>query len=184
MKSAIREDNPVVCLEKRLLYGRKGVVPEDEYLVPLGVADVKREGGDITIVATGMAVHYALQAARSLAREGIEAEVIDPRTLKPLDMETIGESVRRTGRLVVVNEGVRAGGFASEVVARVVDECYADLKAKPARVTALDTPIPYAASLERAVLPSHESVLEAARQVMGVTATERQHSTPLDESEV
>jgi pyruvate/2-oxoglutarate/acetoin dehydrogenase E1 component len=183
LKSAIRENNPVVCLEKRLLYSRRGAVPEGEYLVPLGVADVKREGGDITIVATGMAVHYALQAARSLAREGIEAEVIDPRTLKPLDMETIAESVRKTGRLVVVNEGVRAGGFASEVVARVVDECYADLKAKPARVTALDTPIPYAASLERAVLPSHESVLDAARQVMGVTATERQHSTPPDESE-
>jgi pyruvate dehydrogenase E1 component beta subunit len=164
LKSAIREDNPVVFLEKRLLYGRDGEVPEEEYLIPLGVADVKRVGGDVTIVATGMCVHHALQAARALAEEGIEAEVIDPRTLKPLDMETISESVQKTGRLVVVSEGARAGGFATEVVGRVVDDCYWDLEAKPERVTALDTPLPYAVPLERAALPTHEDVRAAVRR--------------------
>lgn len=167
MKAAIRDDNPVVCLEKRLLYGRKANVPMEEYLVPIGVADVKREGSDITIVATGICVHQALQAARALAQESVSAEVIDPRTLKPLDIGTICRSVRKTGRLVVANEGPRAGGFAGEVVARVVDECFDSLRARPERVTALDTPIPYAAALERAVLPSHERVLEAARRTLG-----------------
>jgi len=167
LKSAIREENPVVFLEKRLLYGRKSPVPDGELLVPIGVAEVKRAGDDLTIVATGMCVHHALQAARGLAREGIDAEVIDPRTLKPLDLETIARSVRKTGRLVVVNEGARAGGFASEVVARVVDECYEELRAKPVRVTALDTPIPYAAALERRVLPTPEDVLRAGLSVMG-----------------
>jgi pyruvate/2-oxoglutarate/acetoin dehydrogenase E1 component len=166
LKSAIREDNPVVCLEKRLLYGRASPVPDEEYLVPLGVAGVKREGGDVTIVATGMCVHHALQASRRLASEGIEAEVIDPRTLKPLDIETIAASVRKTGRLVVANEGARAGGLASEIVARVVDECFSSLRAKPERVAALDTPIPYAAALERFVLPTPEDVYSAAMRTL------------------
>jgi pyruvate dehydrogenase E1 component beta subunit len=170
LKSAIRDDNPVVCLEKRLLYGRKSPVPDGEHLVPLGVADVKREGGDVTIVATGMCVHHGLQAARALAVEGIDAEVIDPRTLKPLDMETIAASVRKTGRLVVANEGPRAAGLASDIVGRVIDECHGDLEAKPERVTALDTPIPYAASLERAVLPDHEDVYHAALRTLGRAA--------------
>lgn len=178
LKSAIREDNPVVFLEKRLLYSRRSPVPDEEYLVPLGIADIKREGGDVTIVATGICVHHALQAARALAAEGVQAEVIDPRTLKPLDMETIAASVKKTGRLVVANEGARAGGFASEIVARVVDECYADLKAKPERVTALDTPVPYAASLERSVLPSHEEIYSAVLRTIGRVA---QSPSPSDE---
>jgi pyruvate/2-oxoglutarate/acetoin dehydrogenase E1 component len=166
LKSAIREDNPVVFLEKRLLYARRGPVPEGDHLVPIGVADVKRPGGDVTVVATGMCVHQALQAARAAARDGIEAEVIDPRTLKPLDMDTIGGSVRKTGRLVVVSEGARAGGFASEVVARVIEDAWGSLRAEPQRVTAKDTPIPYAASLEREVLPSVEDVEAAIRRVV------------------
>jgi pyruvate/2-oxoglutarate/acetoin dehydrogenase E1 component len=167
LKSAIREDNPVVILEKRLLYGRKGDVPDGEHLVPIGVADVKRPGRDVTIVAAGAPVHVALQAARQVAREdGTEAEVIDPRTLKPLDLDTVVGSVERTGRLVVVNEGPRAGGFASEVVARVVDHAFVALRAQPERVTAKDTPIPYAASLEREVLPSVEDVVAAIRRTM------------------
>src|SRR5207248_997207 len=112
----------VVFLEKRLLYSRRGPVPAEEYTVPIGVADVKRPGRDATVVAYAQGVHLALQAARQLARDEVEVEVIDVRTLKPLDLETIADSVRRTGRLVVVSEGARAGGFASEVVARVVDE--------------------------------------------------------------
>src|SRR5438105_2616966 len=155
LKSAIRDDNPVVILEKRLLYSRKSPVPADEFIVPIGVADVKREGTDVTVVAAGASTHLALQAARQLAREGIELEVVDPRTLKPLDMETIAESVAKTGRLIVVNEGARAGGFASEVVARTLDHVpISDLRATPLRVTAKDTPIPYSAALEREVLPS------------------------------
>ncbi len=166
LKSAIREPNPVVFLEKRLLYSRPGSVPEGEYTVPIGVADVKREGRDATVVAYAQGVHLALQAGRQLAAEGVEFEVIDVRTLKPLDVETIAESVRKTGRLVVVSEGVRAGGFASEVVARIVDEAWDALRTAPVRVTAKDTPIPYAASLEREVLPQVEDVVAGIKQVM------------------
>jgi pyruvate/2-oxoglutarate/acetoin dehydrogenase E1 component len=162
LKSAIRDDNPVVFLEKRLLYGRKSEVPPGEYLVPIGVADVKREGGDVTVVAAGASTHLALQAARQLARDGVELEVIDPRTLKPLDIETIAASVAKTGRLIVVSEGARAGGFASEVVARTLDHVpIGELRASPVRVTAKDTPIPYAAALEREVLPSLDDLLQA-----------------------
>jgi 2-oxoisovalerate dehydrogenase E1 component len=167
LKSAIREPNPVVFLEKRLLYSRRSAIPAGEHLVPIGVADVKRPGRDVTVVATGMCVHQSLQAARTLARESVEVEVIDPRTLKPLDVETIAGSVERTGRLVVVSEGARAGGFASEVVARVIESSWSALRAEPQRVTARDTPIPYAASLERAVLPSVDDVEAAIRRVLG-----------------
>ena len=166
LKSAIREPNPVVFLEKRLLYSRRGPVPEGEYTVPIGVADVKRAGSDATVVAYGQCVHYALQAGRQLAAEGIELEVIDLRTLKPLDIDTIAESVQKTGRLVVLSEGARAGGFASEVVARIVDEAWDSLHTAPVRVTAKDTPIPYAATLEREVLPQVEDVVAGVRQVL------------------
>jgi len=166
LKSAIREPNPVVFLEKRLLYSRRGPVPEGEYTVPIGVADVKRAGSDATVVAYGQCVHYALQAGRQLAAEGIELEVIDLRTLKPLDIDTVAESVQKTGRLVVLSEGARAGGFASEVVARIVDEAWDSLRTAPVRVTAKDTPIPYAATLEREVLPQVEEVVAGVRQVL------------------
>jgi pyruvate dehydrogenase E1 component beta subunit len=171
LKSAIREPNPVVFLEKRLLYSRPGRVPDGEYTIPIGVADVKREGGDVSVVAYGQGVHLALQAARRLGTEGIELEVVDVRTLKPLDVEAVAESVRKTGRLLVISEGARAGGYAAEVVARVVDEAWDALRAAPVRVTAADTPIPYAAPLEREVLPQVEDVLAGVRQVMtGVAA--------------
>jgi len=166
LKSAIREPNPVVFLEKRLLYSRRGPVPEGEYTVPIGVADVKHAGSDATVVAYGQCAHYALQAGRQLAAEGIELEVIDLRTLKPLDIDTVAESVQKTGRLVVLSEGARAGGFASEVVARIVDEAWDSLRTAPVRVTAKDTPIPYAATLEREVLPQVEDVVAGVRQVL------------------
>ena len=165
LKSAIREPNPVVFLEKRLLYSRRGPVPDGDVTVPIGVADVTREGRDVTVVTYAQGVHLALQAARQLARQSIEVEVIDVRTLKPLDLETVAESVRKTRRLVVVSEGARAGGYASEVVARLVDELWDVLAAAPARVTAEDTPIPYAAQLERRVLPQVDDVVDA---VLGV----------------
>ena len=170
LKSAIRDDNPVVFLEKRLLYSRRGEVPAEEYTVPIGVADVKREGADVTVVAYAQTVHLALQAARQLDREGVRVEVVDLRTLKPLDVETIATSVAKTGRLVVLSEAARAGGFASEVVARVLDEAWDALRAAPVRVTAKDTPIPYAASLEREVLPQVEDVVAGIRQALGAGA--------------
>jgi pyruvate/2-oxoglutarate/acetoin dehydrogenase E1 component len=166
LKAAIRDDNPVVFLEKRLLYSRRGEVPEDDYVVPIGVAEVKREGGDVTVVSYAQGVHLALQAGRQLALDGVELEVIDVRTLKPLDIDTIEASVRKTGRLVLVSEGARAGGCASEIVARVLDVAYDALKAAPVRVTAQDTPIPYAAQLERAVLPQVDDVVAAVNAVL------------------
>ena len=166
LTSAIRDDNPVVFLEKRLLYSRRGYVPEGEYTVPIGVADIKRQGTDVTVACYSQGVHLALQAGRQLARAGVELEVVDLRTLKPLDMETLGASIRKTGQLVVVSEGARAGGFASEVVARVIDEVYESLRAAPARVTAKDTPIPYAAQLERAVMPQVDDVVAAVESVL------------------
>ena len=161
LTAAIRDDNPVVFLEKRLLYSRRGPVPEGDYTVPIGVADIKREGTDVTVACYAQGVHIALQAGRQLAEQGIELEVVDLRTLKPLDIETLGISVRKTGRLVVVSEGARAGGFASEVVARVIDEAYDSLRAAPVRITAKDTPIPYAAQLERAVMPQVDDLVAA-----------------------
>lgn len=166
LKSAIRDDNPVVFLEKRLLYDRKGLVPESDYTVPIGVAEVKRPGTDVTVVATGAAVDLALRAASRFARRSIELEVIDPRTLKPLDIETIVDSIRRTRRLVIVSEGSRAGGFASEILARVVDEAFDLLRVAPQRVTAKDAPMPHAASLEREVLPGVEDVMAAVEIVL------------------
>jgi pyruvate/2-oxoglutarate/acetoin dehydrogenase E1 component len=161
LTAAIRDDNPVVFLEKRLLYSRRGPVPEGDYIVPIGVADIKREGSDVTVACYSQGVHLALQAGRQLAEQGIELEVVDLRTLKPLDIETLGNSVRKTGRLVVVSEGARAGGVASEIVARIVDEAYDSLRAAPVRVTAKDTPIPYAAQLERAVMPQVDDLVAA-----------------------
>jgi 2-oxoisovalerate dehydrogenase E1 component len=167
LKAAIRDDNPVVFLEKRLLYSRRGLVPEGEYVLPIGVADVKQEGSDVTVVTYAQGVHLALQAARQFAGEGTEVEVVDLRTLKPLDVETVVASVRKTGRLVAVTEAVRAASMASEIVARVTDEAFDALKAAPVRVAAKDTPMPYSASLERAVLPQVDDVVDAINQVLG-----------------
>jgi 2-oxoisovalerate dehydrogenase E1 component len=166
LKAAIRDDNPVVFLEKRLLYSRRGPVPEEDYVVPLGVADVKQEGSDVTVVTYAQGVHLALQAARQLVREDVSVEVVDLRTLKPLDVETVADSVRKTGRLVAVTEAARAAGMASEIVARVCDECFDALKARPVRVTAHDAPMPYAALLERAALPQVDDVVAAVNEVM------------------
>lgn len=166
LKAAIRDDNPVVFLEKRLLYSRKGPVPEGDYTVPIGVADVKREGRDVTVASYAAGVHLALQAARQLAREDVDVEVIDLRTLKPLDVATLVSSVRKTGRLVAVTEAARAGSFASELVARIVDEAFDALRAQPVRVTAEDTPMPYAAPLERAVLPQVEDVVAGINRAL------------------
>jgi pyruvate/2-oxoglutarate/acetoin dehydrogenase E1 component len=166
LKSAIRNDNPVIFLEHKLLYGEKGPVPVEEYLVPIGKADIKRPGGHVTILAHSRMVLFALTAAEKLAQEGIEAEVIDPRSLKPLDVGTIVTSVKKTGRLVVVSEGVRTGGFASEVAAILQEQAYDYLDAPIQRVTTEDVPIPYAGVLELEALPKEEDIIRTVHEVL------------------
>jgi pyruvate/2-oxoglutarate/acetoin dehydrogenase E1 component len=165
LKSAIRSDNPIVFVEHKGLYFTKGPVPEGEYTIPLGVADVKREGEDVTIFATSRMVLVALEAAEELAAEGISCEVVDPRTLKPLDMETLLASVRKTHRLVVVVEACCTGSFASEVAARVSEEAFDDLDAPILRVCGDDVPIPYAGNLEAEAIPQARDVIQAVKSI-------------------
>lgn len=166
LKSAIRNDNPVIFIEHKLLYITTGPVPEEEYLIPIGVADIKRAGDDVTIVATSRMVHFALQAASELEKEGIQAEVIDPRTLKPLDIETIIRSVKKTGRLVVVNEGHLTGGFTAEVAAHVQREAFDWLDAPIMQVATEDVPIPYNRHLEWEAMPSIGDIINAVKSVV------------------
>jgi pyruvate dehydrogenase E1 component beta subunit len=166
LKSAIRDDNPVLFLEHRLLYSQVGPVQEDEFFVPLGTAAVKRSGKDLTIVATGRTVSVSLAAAGKLSQEGIEVEVIDPRTLKPLDTASIFRSVRKTSRLVVVSDGWRTCGYAAELMACVSEECFFDLDAPIQRVCTKDAPMPMAPSLQQAVMVSEAEVVAACRRAM------------------
>jgi pyruvate dehydrogenase E1 component beta subunit len=166
LKSAIRDDNPVIFMENEVLYNLKGDVPEEEYTIPLGLGDVKRQGKDVTIVAWSRSTQFALQAAELLAADGIEAEVIDPRTLRPLDEDLIFGSVRRTNRCVVVEEGWRYAGFGAEIADRVQRECFDSLDAPVVRVTAADVPMPYSRMLEKAFLPQPEKVVAAVKQVL------------------
>ena len=166
LKSAIRDDNPVVFMENEVLYNLKGEVPEEEYLIPLGLADVKRPGKDVTLVAWSRSLHLALDAARQLEAEHIDAEVVDVRTLRPLDEDLICESVRKTNRCVIVEEGWRIAGFGAELADRVQRECFDDLDAPVLRVTAEDVPMPYAKNIEQAYLPNPAKVLAAAKKVL------------------
>ena len=166
LKSAIRDDNPVIFMENEVLYNLKGEVPEEEFTIPLGLAEVKRPGKDLTIVAWSRSTQFALAAAELLAKDGVEAEVVDPRTLRPLDEDLIFESVRKTNRCVVVEEGWRYAGFGAEIADRVQRECFDALDAPVIRVTAADVPMPYSKMLEKAYLPQPERVVEAARQVL------------------
>lgn len=168
LKSAVRDGNPVLFLEHRLLYSQSGLVPEEEYLVPLGSADIKRAGTHLTLIATGRTVSMALNVAEKLSEQGIEIEVIDPRTLKPLDKGLICQSVGRTHRVVVVNEGWCTCGYASEIMATVMEECFWDLEAPIKRVCNKDVPMPVAAALERTVMVSEEDILDACLEVMAV----------------
>jgi pyruvate/2-oxoglutarate/acetoin dehydrogenase E1 component len=166
LKSAIRNDNPVIFIEHKLLYNTTGPVPDMEYLIPLGVADIKRPGKDVTIVATSRMVLFALEAAEKLAADGIDAEVIDPRTLKPLDLPTIIRSVEKTGRLVVVNEGALTGGFTAEVAARVQRAAFDWLDAPILQVATEDVPLPYNGRLELEAIPSVEDIVKAAKDAL------------------
>lgn len=166
LKSAIRDDDPVMCFEDGNAWGTPSDIPETEYLVPLGKADIKRAGRDVTVFAVAGAVLLALKAAEQLAGEGIEVEVIDPRTIKPLDTATVLESVARTGRLVAVDPAHRTGSVASEVAAVVAEQGFRDLKAPIQRVTTPDTHIPYARSMEQGLYPTVERIVDAVRAAM------------------
>lgn len=166
LRTAIRDDNPVMFFEHKALYPVKFETPDDpEYLVPFGKADVKRAGGDVTIVASLLYVGRALEAADELAKQGIEAEVIDPRTLVPLDMDTIVESVKKTGRLVVAHEAHRTAGWGAEVAAQVTESAFRYLDAAPVRLGAKACPLPFNLALETAVVPSVKEIIDAAKAV-------------------
>ena len=166
LKSAIRDDNPVVFLEGEMLYNMKGEVPEEEYTIPLGAADVKRSGSDVTIVCHSKTVAVALKAADRLARDhGLEADVVDLRTLRPLDVPTLRESLHRTNRCVVVEEGWPFCGIGAQVVDDLQREAFDDLDAPILRVTQADVPMPYNKLLERAAKPTPDQVIAAARRV-------------------
>jgi pyruvate dehydrogenase E1 component beta subunit len=166
LKSAIRDRNPIMFLENEILYGQSFPVPKlDDYLVPIGKAKVVRAGKDVTLVAWSMGMTYALKAAEQLAKDGIEAEVVDLRTLKPMDTETIIASVKKTGRLVTIEEGWRQSGVGAEIAAVVMEQAFDWLDAPVLRVTGKDVPMPYAANLEKLALPSVAEVIEAAKSV-------------------
>ena len=167
MTASIRDDNPVVFFHHYLLTLEHGEVPEGEHVVPLGQAAVRREGGDVTIVALGWLLSKALNAAEQLSGEGIEAEVIDPRTLAPLDMGTILESVEKTGRLVIVDQSTRHGSAAAVIAAEVASEGFASLKAPIKLVCALDATIPYSEPMEAYLLPDEAKIVDAVQQVLG-----------------
>src|SRR5262249_53620652 len=170
MASAIRDDNPVVFLHHYMLTIDKGEVPDGEYLIPFGVADVKRAGSDVTIVATGWMVKKTLAAAETLAKEGISAEVIDPRTLSPLDVDTILTSLKKTGRLVLVDQAPRHSSAAIVIAGEIAERGLGYLKAPVKMVTALDTSVPYSEPLESFVLPSEEKIVAAVKSVRATQA--------------
>jgi len=166
MKASLNDKNPIIFIEHKGLYFKKGEVPEGEYAVPIGKGEIKRQGGDVTVVATSLMVHYALSAAEKLSSAGIEAEVIDPRTIKPMDYELIINSVRKTGRLVVVHEAPKTYGMAAEVITAVTEEALEYLKAPPIRVAGKDVPIPYNKKLETAAIPSEDDIKSAVLEVL------------------
>jgi 2-oxoisovalerate dehydrogenase E1 component len=166
LKAAIRDDNPVMFIEHKMLYNTEGFVPDEDYVIPYGVADVKREGSDVTVVTYSRMVLRALEAAEKLAQEGISVEVVDLRTLKPLDMDTVAASVKKTGRVVGVSEAYKTGSFISELAMCIQEEVFDWLDAPVVRVTAADVPVPMSEPLEDACVPSVERIIAGIRQVM------------------
>ena len=167
LATSIRDDNPVLFIEHKLLYATKGKVPDGEHLIPLGQADIKRVGKDVTVVTISHMVLKALQAAERLAAEGIDAEVIDLRTLAPLDLGRVLDSVRKTNRVVIVHEACRRGGFGGELAALIQEEAFDFLDAPIQRVGALDVPIPYSKPMEEYVIPDEGRIVAAVRKVLG-----------------
>jgi pyruvate/2-oxoglutarate/acetoin dehydrogenase E1 component len=166
LAAAIRDDDPVMFIEHKLLYRTKGPVPTGEHVVPIGKADVKRPGRDLTIVSWSRHVLFALEAAAMLAEQGVDVEVVDLRSLVPLDKEAVLASVRKTRRLLVVHEAIKRGGYGAEIAALVAEEAFDDLDAPPRRLAGLETPIPYAAHLERGVVPQVEDIVRVAKEMV------------------
>jgi pyruvate/2-oxoglutarate/acetoin dehydrogenase E1 component len=168
LKTAIRDNNPVISFESNRLMALKGPVPDEDYTIPLGKADVKRQGSDVTVVALAWLVHEALAAAEELAREGISVEVVDPRTLVPLDTEAVRSSVQKTGRLVIADEAGPTAGFSAEIAAVATEDAatFARLKAPVKRVCALQVPIPYSPVLENQVFPDRHRIIAGVREVL------------------
>jgi pyruvate/2-oxoglutarate/acetoin dehydrogenase E1 component len=167
LKTAIRDDNPVMFFEHQQLMPMTGPVPEEEYLIPLGKGDIKREGKDITVVSYSLMVHRVLRAASELAKQGIEAEVIDLRTLNPLDKETILNSVEKTGRLLIVHQACTTCGFGAEIAAMVAEKGFDLLTAPIHRLGALDVPVPYSPPLENFVIPNEQKIAEKILSIVG-----------------
>ena len=167
MKAAIRDDDPVVVMEGELLYNMKGEVPDDgDFVIPLGLAEVKREGEDVSIITHGRSVHVAIAAADTLEQEGVEVEVVDLRSIRPLDMRTVLDSVRKTNRAVYLEEGWAFAGVGSQIVAMIQEEAFDDLDAPVLRVGQADVPIPYAKDMERAAKPSADRAIQACKRVL------------------
>ena len=169
LKTAIRDNNPVVFFEDKMMYQQKGAVPDpsEEYAIPFGVADTKREGQDLTIVATSSMVHVALEAAGKLAEDGIEVEVIDPRTLTPLDEEALVASAKKTSRCIVLDEGYRRFGATAELGSVIAEKAFYHLDAPVRRIAAMDVPVPFAPTLEDQTIPNVEGVVGVAREMLG-----------------
>jgi len=165
LKSAIRSDNPVLFFEHKQLYQVKEDIPDEEYTIPIGVADIKREGTDVTIVAIGLMVKKAMEAAEKLDAEGISAEVLDPRTIAPLDKETIRKSIEKTHRAIVVEEGNKTGGIGAEIAAMMQEEMYDELDGPVLRVAALDVPLPYDVALELVCIPNADKIVETVKRL-------------------
>jgi len=166
LKAAIRGDNPILFCEHKLLYPMEGEVPEEEYTVPFGTADIKKEGSDVTIVATLYMVHLALRAAEVLEKQGVNVEVVDPRTLTPLDKQAIIRSVKKTGRIVIVSEDCKTAGVSAEIAASVAEEALDYLDAPIKRLAEPDTPIPFSPTLEQYVIPNEKSIVRAVMEVL------------------
>ena len=166
LKTAIRNDNPVIFCEHKLLYPITGPVPDEEYTLPFGVADIKREGNDVTVVATLYMVHKALKAAEELEKDGISVEIVDPRTLVPLDKETIINSVKKTGRVVIVTEDCKTAGVSAEIAAVIAEKALDYLDAPIKRVANPDVPIPFSPPLESFVIPDEKRIIEAVKEVV------------------
>ena len=166
LKSAIRDNDPIIFMESEVMYGDKGPVPEGEYLIPIGVADVKRQGTDVTIVSYGKILKVALQAAEDLAKEGVSAEVIDLRTVRPIDFETVVNSVKKTNRLVIVEETWPLASISSEISYHVQRYAFDHLDAPVMRVTSRDLPLPYAPTLIQEILPNVKRTIDAVKAVM------------------
>ena len=168
LKSAIRDDNIVIFLEHKSLYNMTGEVPEGEYNIPIGKADIKMQGEDITIVSYSYVIHKSIEAAETLKKEGISSEVIDLRTVSPLDYETLINSVKKTGRLIIVQEAWRNCSVSSEVAAIITEKCFDFLDAPIMRITAKESPIPFSPVLEKFILPQAEDIVKMARHIIGV----------------